>query len=71
MISVKGLNCEGRESSGRYFRIRREMTASTLGGSPLEDLLLQQQRLSILLFNQIAEGELIFQSFLQKVLFGD
>ena len=52
----KGVMCEGRESSGRYFRIRREMTASTFGGSPLEDLLLQQQRLPILLFNQFAEG---------------
>ena len=66
-----GIRCEGRESSGRYFRIRREMTASTFGVSPLEDLLLQQQRLSILLFNQIAEGELIFQSFLQKAVSGD
>ena len=37
---------------------------------PLEDLLLQQQWLSILLFNQFAEGDAMFQA-MRKVLFED
>ena len=57
MISVKGLDCEGHESSGRYFRIRKEMTASSFG-------------VSILLFHQFAEGELIFQSICRKYYTG-
>ena len=69
MISVKG-RCETVRAQVRT-SVQQRDDGSTFGGSPLEDLLLQQQRLSILLFNQIAEGELVFQSFLQKVLFGD
>ena len=46
------------------------MTASTFGGSPLEDLLLQQQRLSILLFHQHAEGEAMFQAFAESIIRG-
>ena len=67
----KGVKCETVRAQVRT-SVQQRDDGSTFGGSPLEDLFaFQQQRLSILLFHQHAEGELIFQSFLQKVLSGD
>ena len=54
MISVKG-RCETVRAQVRT-SVQQRDDGSTFGGSPLEDLFLHQQRLSILLFNQFAEG---------------
>ena len=51
--------------------VQQRDDGSTFGVSPLEDLLaLQQQRLSILLFHQLAEGDAIFQAFAESIIRG-
>ncbi|KAJ0853472.1 hypothetical protein HanRHA438_Chr14g0651611 [Helianthus annuus] len=63
--------CEGRESSGRYFRIRKEMTASTFGVSPLEDLLdFNNSDYQFYCFISMLRAKLCFK-LLRKVLSGD
>ncbi|KAJ0445527.1 hypothetical protein HanIR_Chr16g0843931 [Helianthus annuus] len=70
MISVKELNCEGRESSGRYFRIRREMTASTFRCVPFRgSFVFNSSDYQFYCFINLLRA-MLFQA-LRKVLSGD
>ena len=68
---LSGVKCEGRESSGRYFRIHREMTASSFWCVPFRgSFSYNSSDYQFYCFISLQRAMLCFKH-LQKVLFGD